>query len=60
MPNDSGTTSFNGKAESSEGMRMGRSRVLLREPERCCECNKVYVALYPLRSCAEHEGFDEL
>lgn len=33
--------------------------VLLREPERCMECNKVYLSLYPLRSCKDHEGLDK-
>ncbi len=37
-----------------------RSRVLLREPERCPECNKVFISLYPLRLCDDHEGLDEL
>lgn len=35
-------------------------RVLLREPERCAECNRVYISLYPLRRCEEHEGLDEV
>jgi len=36
------------------------SRVLLREPERCPECNRVYISLYPLRVCQDHQGLDEL
>lgn len=36
------------------------SRVLLREPERCAECNRVYLSLYPLKSCADHQGLDEM
>ncbi|MBI5492016.1 MAG: hypothetical protein HY893_03690 [Deltaproteobacteria bacterium] len=36
------------------------SRVLLREPEVCAECNKVFISLYPLRTCADHEGLDEI
>ncbi len=36
------------------------SRVLLREPERCAECNKVFISLYPLRACADHEGLEEI
>lgn len=36
------------------------SRVLLREPEVCAECNKVFISLYPLRACADHEGLDEV
>ena len=35
-------------------------RIMLREPERCFECNKVFVSLYPLRVCSEHEGLDEV
>ncbi len=40
--------------------QMGKNRVLLREPERCLECAKVYISLYPLKSCLEHEGLDEV
>lgn len=36
------------------------NRVLLREPERCPECNKVFISLYPLRICQDHQGLDEL
>jgi len=35
-------------------------RVLLREPERCAECNSVFLSLYALRSCVEHDGLDEV
>lgn len=49
----------------SEGARFGytrgaRSKVLLREPERCMECNRVFVSLYALKSCKDHEGLDEI
>jgi hypothetical protein len=37
-----------------------RRKVLLREPERCQECNGVYLSLYPLRECADHEGLERL
>lgn len=37
-----------------------RGRVLLREPERCAECNKVFISLYALRTCGDHEGLEEL
>lgn len=40
--------------------KVARSRVLLREPEACAECNRIFISLYPLRSCADHEGLDEL
>ncbi|MBI5467891.1 MAG: hypothetical protein HY891_02055 [Deltaproteobacteria bacterium] len=42
---------FNGK---------GGSRVLLREPERCLECGKVFISLYALKSCSDHEGLDRI
>ncbi len=58
MPSDSGTTSSYGKTEAWKGM--SARRVLLREPERCAVCNKVYLSLYPLRSCHEHDGLDEM
>jgi len=35
-------------------------RVLLREPEVCAECNRVFVSLYPIRSCADHQGLEEI
>ncbi|MBI5971424.1 MAG: hypothetical protein HY884_09760 [Deltaproteobacteria bacterium] len=35
-----------------------RGKVLLREPERCAECNKVFLSLYPLNDCSEHEDLD--
>ncbi len=35
-------------------------RVLLREPEVCAECNKVFVSLYPIRSCADHQGLEQI
>lgn len=38
----------------------GKKRVLLREPEVCMECNRVFLALYAVRSCRDHEGLDEL
>lgn len=38
----------------------GRPRVLLREPERCIECNKVFLGLYQIKTCAEHYGLDEI
>ncbi len=36
------------------------SRVLLREPERCLECGKVFISLYALKSCSDHEGLDRI
>lgn len=39
----------------------GRKRgVLLREPEKCAECNRIFVSLYSLRECSDHEGLDEI
>lgn len=40
--------------------RKPSTRVLLREPEVCAECNRVFVSLYPIRSCADHQGLDEI
>ncbi|MCR4286676.1 MAG: hypothetical protein NUW09_01550 [Deltaproteobacteria bacterium] len=37
-----------------------RSKVLLREPERCRECGDVYVSLYSLRQCVDHDSTDRL
>ena len=33
--------------------------VLLREPEQCKECGKVFISLYELRCCTDHEGLEE-
>ena len=30
-------------------------RVLLREPERCPECNRIFLSLYGLRGCNDHD-----
>ncbi|MBI5562745.1 MAG: hypothetical protein HY894_07855 [Deltaproteobacteria bacterium] len=51
-----------GGGTGKKGFRnaFGRGRVLLREPERCPECNRVYLGLYPLKRCDDHEGLDEL
>lgn len=38
----------------------GRGRVLLREPERCLQCAKTYISLYPLKNCQDHVGLDEV
>jgi len=40
--------------------RFGRNRVLLREPERCLECGHVYISLYPLSRCVDHDGLEEI
>lgn len=40
--------------------RRWKGGVLLREPERCPECNKVYLSLYALGECADHDGLDQL
>lgn len=40
--------------------RSGKNRVLLREPEVCPECNKVFLSLYSLKSCADHEGLERV
>jgi len=38
----------------------GANRVLLREPERCEECARVFISLYPITRCQDHEGLDEI
>lgn len=35
-------------------------KMLLREPEKCWECNKIFPSLYPLRSCSDHIDFREI
>jgi len=37
-----------------------RGRILLREPELCLECNRVFLSLYSIRSCNDHDGLDEI
>lgn len=37
-----------------------KKRILLREPERCCECNRIFISLYELKNCMDHENLDEL
>ena len=41
-------------------VRWGSKRVLLREPERCLTCSGDFLSLYPLRSCSDHVGLEEL
>ncbi|MCC6502303.1 MAG: hypothetical protein IT362_04095 [Deltaproteobacteria bacterium] len=58
-----GATGENGvKVERQGGYfkRPAGRRVLLREPEVCAECNRVFVSLYSLRSCADHLGLEEI
>lgn len=45
-------------SNNSEAER--KRRILLKEPERCPECNKVFISLYILKECTDHEGLDEL
>jgi len=40
--------------------QLGRKRVLLREPERCLECGRVFISLYPLGRCVDHDGLEEI
>ncbi len=40
--------------------RLRRTRVLLREPERCLECGHVYISLYPLSKCIDHDGLERI
>ena len=32
--------------------------MLPHDAETCCECGKVYLSLYPLRMCGDHEGLE--
>jgi hypothetical protein len=49
---------FGKKLNSGLHGRKSGSRVLLREPERCLECGKVFLSLYALKSCGDHEGLE--
>lgn len=40
--------------------QFGRKRVLLRGPEKCLECGRVYISLYPLGRCLDHDGLEEI
>lgn len=42
------------------GVRGGGRKVLLREPERCAECNRVFLSLYPISGCSEHDDLDAI
>lgn len=42
------------------GRHGGGSRVLLREPERCPVCARVFLSLYPLKDCVDHDGLDRI
>lgn len=37
-----------------------KTRVLLREPEVCQGCGRIFISLYPLKACVDHEGLEEL
>ncbi|MBI5237780.1 MAG: hypothetical protein HY887_05085 [Deltaproteobacteria bacterium] len=37
-----------------------QSKVLLRAPERCRECGEVYVSLYSLSRCADHDSMEKI
>ncbi len=51
---------FAGEAGRNWLGRAMRGKVLLREPERCMECGEVYVSLYPLRQCADHDSMEKI
>ncbi|MFQ5427756.1 MAG: hypothetical protein ACE5EZ_02130 [Thermodesulfobacteriota bacterium] len=40
--------------------QIGKNRVLLREPEKCLECGHVFISLYPLGRCLDHDGLEEI
>ncbi len=47
-------------ADVAGNYRGGGNRVLLREPEMCKECNRVFISLYELRDCNDHDGLEEI
>lgn len=51
-----------GRFEGSLGshMRNRKERVLLREPERCMECKDVFISLYPIKCCKDHDCIDRV
>lgn len=57
---DSDQVSFGMRERSGIFNGRGGSRVLLREPERCLECGKVFISLYALKSCRDHEGLERI
>jgi hypothetical protein len=60
MESASVNTVFNIGRQGSYFKKAAGPRVLLREPEVCAECNKVFVSLYAIRSCADHQGLEEI
>ena len=60
MESASVNTVFNTERQGSYFKRAAGPRVLLREPEVCAECNKVFVSLYAIRSCADHQGLEQI
>lgn len=60
MSQDSDQVSFGAVERSGIFNGRGNTRVLLREPERCLECGKVFISLYALKSCKDHEGLDRI
>lgn len=61
MGYDSGSVRFTGDTTGFPKFGSnGKGRVLLREPERCPECAGVYLSLYPLSDCPDHEGLDKI
>lgn len=37
-----------------------KAKILLREPERCWECGRTFISLYPLKHCGDHEDLERL
>ncbi len=60
MESASANTVFNVERPGRYFRKPAGPRVLLREPEVCAECNKVFVSLYAIRSCADHQGLEEI
>lgn len=44
----------------SAGEETPSVKLLLREPERCSKCGGVFLSIYPLKECNEHEALEEI
>jgi len=53
-------TNVSGGLDWFKRRQLGNKRVLLREPERCLECGRVFISLYPLGRCCDHDGLEEI
>ena len=44
----------------NEFMKKKDDDVLLRGPEPCKKCKRVFMSLYPLAKCCDHEGLEAI